>query len=265
MSDRVQDAWEMEIAASSPEGNGGNGAPAAPQLRLAGARLAHFLEKIGSLRANLHKLGSRGYPAEAIKAALRLGIRDKTSLSDPAKLAAVAAALAEAGFTAVEVGRREEHGTGAIRFESRRDGVDRTLRIDWNLVTSAEYRALATNPMGLETLAADSFRVWKAGAAPADEPATPADAFAGVDEALEKLYAGAKKGLTVQRYKGLGEMNPTQLWETTMDPARRRLLQVRIEDDVEADSIFTILMGDEVEPRREFIQANALDVRNLDV
>jgi DNA gyrase subunit B len=271
--DRVQDSWEMEIAAGSPAGNGGNGgngAPPAPRLRLAGARLAHFLEKIGSFRANLDKLVSRGYPAEAIKAALRLGIRDKTSLSDPAKLAAVAAAFAEAGFSAVEVGREEEHGTGAVRFDSRRDGVDRTLRIDWNLVTSAEYRALATNPMGLETLAADSFRVWKAGAAPAGEPAAPAtpadaDAFAGLDEALEKLYAGAKKGLTVQRYKGLGEMNPTQLWETTMDPARRRLLQVRIEDDVEADSIFTILMGDEVEPRREFIQANALDVRNLDV
>src|ERR1700730_10084988 len=107
MSDRVQDAWEMEIAASSPEGNGGNGAPAAPQLRLARARLAPFLEKIGTLRPTLDKLGSRGYPAEAIKAPLRLGIRDKTSLSDPAKLAAVAAALAAAGLTAGEVGRVE--------------------------------------------------------------------------------------------------------------------------------------------------------------
>ncbi|CAM6055144.1 unnamed protein product [Sphagnum tenellum] len=89
--------------------------------------------------------------------------------------------------------------------------------------------------------------------------------IASVEELAGRVLEHAKSGMSIQRYKGLGEMNPEQLWETTMDPSRRTLLKVNVEDAVDADGIFSVLMGDQVEPRRQFIDDNALRVRNLDI
>ena len=86
-----------------------------------------------------------------------------------------------------------------------------------------------------------------------------------VDQLLSLISEKGKEGLTIQRYKGLGEMNPEQLWSTTMDPARRSLVRVAIEDQIEVDQLFTILMGTNVESRRNFIETNAMNVMNLDI
>ncbi|MGH7337124.1 MAG: toprim domain-containing protein, partial [Myxococcota bacterium] len=270
---RIQEGWELAIDAGRA---------------LRGPRLATWVEKVEAFRDHQAKLVSRGYPADALRAALLGGLTDKKALSDPARVEEVAHVLEAIGFRGVAVSTDAEHGTQVIAFISRRDGVERQVRFDWDLLTSVEYRALATNGPGLEALAGKTFALKKseeetpvegvsgegAAAAPA-APAAPAPRKSRVkiepvvatslDEAMETLYAGAKKGLSIQRYKGLGEMNAEQLWQTTMDPQKRRLLQVKIEDDVEADQIFTILMGDLVEPRREFIEQNALNVKNLDV
>jgi DNA gyrase subunit B len=248
--DRIKDAWELDI--SHGDGHNGNGDGG----RLTGTRLAVFLEKIALFRQNLEKLVSRGYPADAIKIALQNGVKDKLSLTDPEKIEKIAHVIEASGFHGVLVGEDEDHGTRYVRFLSKRDGVEREVRIDWNLITGAEYRAMANNQLALDAISATSFTLAKG---------ETINVYDTLEEAIDSLYEGAKKGLSIQRYKGLGEMNPTQLWETTMDPTKRRLLRVQVEDDVDADSIFTILMGDEVEPRRAFIQDNALEVRNLDV
>ncbi len=135
-------------------------------------------------------------------------------------------------------------------------GVLHKYLINKDLFLSPDYRKLAD-------FGSSMMQLIKPGAfAQRDEKKQMIESFA---QAVSWLIAEAKKGQAIQRYKGLGEMNPDQLWETTMDPERRRLLQVTVEDAVAADQIFTTLMGDEVEPRRQFIEMNALEVINLDV
>ncbi|MEM9558275.1 MAG: DNA topoisomerase (ATP-hydrolyzing) subunit B [Acidobacteriota bacterium] len=224
---------------------------------LEGEELGGFLEKVERFRDTMHRLVGRGVPREAVEIALLGGLLSKQDLGDRERVEAVAARLdQEPRFSGVEVVADVEHGGWSVAFESRQDGVDRRVRIDWTLLSSAEFRSLAANEPGREALAVSELVVIR------DDEETSHD---DLDEAFDFMFEGAKKGLSVQRYKGLGEMNADQLWETTMDPGKRNLLQVRIEDTVAADQIFTVLMGDAVEPRRDFIVENALEVKNLDV
>jgi DNA gyrase subunit B len=167
-------------------------------------------------------------------------------------MAKVEGVLAKAGYK-TELTTDEEHSLWEIEsFTST--GVH--LTIDWNFASLVEFQKAVEIFTELEEKLAAPFIAGENGAS--EEIATR-------EALLERVLAAAKKDLSIQRYKGLGEMNPEQLWETTMNPEKRTLLQVRVDDAVETDDLFTVLMGDAVEPRRKFIEDNALDVRNLDV
>ncbi len=153
--------------------------------------------------------------------------------------------------------RLEERGEDDFRARLRAvvHGVESERDLGSEFFRSAEYRNLVTLSASLYEPLDNGAKVERG------EKSQPVSTLA---EALDWLLVEAKRGLNIQRYKGLGEMNPDQLWETTMDPSVRLLRQVRIEDAVAADELFTTLMGDQVEPRREFIERNALSVANLD-
>ncbi len=147
-------------------------------------------------------------------------------------------------------------GGNGLVFERIRHGIAKEIRFPREMFESAEYRSITELGKQLDGLIGEGAYVRRGNSSQA------VDSF---KEALQWLMDEAKKGRSIQRYKGLGEMNPEQLWETTMNPESRRLLQVSVEDVVAADDMFTTLMGDQVEPRREFIERNALLVTNLDI
>jgi DNA gyrase subunit B len=160
--------------------------------------------------------------------------------------------LDKAGYK-TELDSDEEHGLWEISIIVA-NGVK--VKMDWELASHVEFQKAVELYRSLEGRLSAPLILGENGSSERVESR---------EELLERVLSAAKKDLTIQRYKGLGEMNPEQLWETTMNPEKRTLLQVKIDDAVETDSIFTILMGDAVEPRRRFIEDNALDVKNLDV
>ena len=167
-------------------------------------------------------------------------------------MAHVEGKIAAAGYK-TELMSDEEHGLWEVIVTL---GNGQSILIDWNLAQHVEFSRSIELMRALENDFAGPFILGENGTS--ENIATRA-------ELLERVTSLAKKDLAIQRYKGLGEMNPEQLWETTMDPEKRTMLQVTIEDGIETDGLFTVLMGDSVEPRRKFIEDNALDVKNLDV
>jgi DNA gyrase subunit B len=166
------------------------------------------------------------------------------ALADGTRSYHIEVRAAATGQAARIIVHKTEHGTTSHKYLPR------------EFFESAEYQRIAELARTLAGLIGEGAYVTRGG---------ERQEIGSFKEAMKWLFDQARKGQSIQRYKGLGEMNPEQLWETTINPETRRLLQVKIEDAVAADDIFTTLMGDQVEPRREFIEKNALSVMNLDV
>ena len=231
---------------------------------MAGRELSRWLEKLVDFRryceratrrlsGDAHLLDKLLEAFAGKKGVLRKeGITLRKVFQDGDLMGKVRSVLAKADYN-TELEPDEEHDLWEIETTTL-SGV--RVVIDWNFASLVEFQKAVDLYLRLEDKLAPPFVVGGNGA---NEEIPTRDAL------LDKVLTAAKKDLAIQRYKGLGEMNPEQLWETTMNPDKRTLLQVRIDDTVETENIFTVLMGDQVEPRRKFIEDNALDVRNLDV
>jgi DNA gyrase subunit B len=272
--------------------------------QITGPELEAKLEKLVAFQKYLKIVERRGPSHPIVMALLERGAHDRAFFQDAERLQELADAL-HTPVVAASVQPDEENQAQSLVIEDRSTGYPRHHRINMDFVGTTEFRVLAasyrdidgirppltvrtagTVPVAEEVVgaAADDTAI---GGAPLDDATKLAaeskttdassmpkvgqrgkDAEVTIDsiEALVDFFiAAGKKGFDVNRYKGLGEMNPDTLWETTMDPAKRTLLQVKAEDHTEADLMFTTLMGDQVEPRRKFIEDNALDVKNLDI
>lgn len=247
-----------------------------------GGHLVRDMKKWGELDHLYAKLNRRGYARPLVDALLELGLLTDGRFATRESLESLAEGLRSKGLGRCEVVSTEpsdapegDQATPSVHhLRLTRIHLARpiTLWIDDQVAHWGEFRRIQALRQDLAPYGGGRLKLHRAGG----KVETAGDEESGVLRAKELVFEDpeallrtileeGKKGLSIQRYKGLGEMNPEQLWETTMDPERRTLLRVQVDDAVEADEIFTILMGDAVEPRRRFIETNALLAENLDI
>jgi DNA gyrase subunit B len=270
---------------------------------ISGAELEKLLHGLVAYSNVLSTVERRGHARDVIEALLDRNARGRAFFDDQATLQGLADQLTTP-VRDVTVLRDEEHNTWSLKVDDRATGYSRIDMLGSEFVASGEFRTLAASygevaslvralrngPIAVhangaqpveeesineetgEELTAEEKDALKAVGVtpagtkvPAPQPKGGPAQLKSIDEFIEHFDALGRKGVAINRYKGLGEMNPETLWATTMNPEIRTLLQVKAEDHTEADSMFTTLMGDQVEPRRKFIEDNALEVKNLDI
>ncbi len=226
----------------------------ASQLLMSLKSASRFSKAIDRLARRIHPdvmrgMITRGVTAKTLenKDALEKVMKEISEFMSKAKL-----------YFSFNIAKDEEHNAWFANIENDIQGSKKLVPINVAMLGSPEYEELMKHYQGIQAMGAGPYTV-------NFENGKENWTVNGGEELANKLVEKVKSGMVIQRYKGLGEMNPEQLWETTMDPERRMFLKVTVDDAVEADGIFSVLMGDQVEPRRQFIEENALRVRNLDI
>jgi DNA gyrase subunit B len=228
-----------------------------------GRRLLPILKKLIAFEALLHKVNKKYHEANILRVFVDEPGLDRDMLKNRealqqlvANVTATLSLVYPKAAPSIDIMEDEEHQSNKLVCRVPAGGMSHQLIVNHDLVGSADFRELQKQAPSAIGLGKPPYRI-KVGDSETQKN--------GTAELVQAILEEGKQGLNIQRYKGLGEMNPAQLWETTMDPEKRTLLRVQLEDVTGVDEIFTILMGDEVEPRRNFIQQHALEVRNLDV
>jgi DNA gyrase subunit B len=219
-------------------------------------KLYAFLGSLVDYDNVIRRLERRGYSGALVQFLIQEGAVNRSFLQDEERMRELAQTVVSVGYKMEQLLKDEEHNVFELILSPQDNGTTR-VTIGWDLITSPDLQK--------------GIVLWKTALLPNKAPfgvyenGHEAFSVTSKEELLSLLLREAKKGLFIQRYKGLGEMNPDQLWETTMDAEKRTLVKIKVEDMFEAHDIFTVLMGDEVEQRRNFIENNAVDVRRLDI
>ncbi|MFQ5543252.1 MAG: DNA topoisomerase (ATP-hydrolyzing) subunit B [Nitrospiria bacterium] len=233
------------------------------KMTISGGRLKSVLNKLIAYESIIGHFQKKDIEPDFLRALTEGESIDRSFLKDADRLGALFRKVKESWTEAhisdsfeYELTEDEEHGALSVECRIQKNGINHLFKINEELVNSPEFRELKNVSPFRMGLGLPPYRM---------TDSVGEGSYGTAEQVIQQVLERAKKGLSIQRYKGLGEMNPNQLWETTMDPEKRTLLKVTLENIYETDEIFSMLMGDAVEPRRKFIQKYASEVKNLDI